>query len=152
MAVGSEGFCMAYILPIAKCEFQMSTGEQGFISSVGYIGVILASHFWGFMADTWGRRNVLRVVLFLTFVVSLLSSFSLNSWMLIITRFGCGLRCVQCVGFNPYFKNPYTTLRCFKSLIIMRLLSCNATLVVTRSLAATMFVLIPLQLCLFYDY
>lgn len=70
----------------------MSTAEQGFINSAGFLGVIFASHFWGFMADTWGRRKVLRVVLFFAFVMSLVSSLSLNSWMLLITRFASGLR------------------------------------------------------------
>lgn len=91
MAVVTEGNCMANVLPVAKCEFQMSTSQQGFINSVGFIGVILASHFWGFMADTWGRRKVLCIVLFLASVMSLVSSFSLNSWMLLITRFASGL-------------------------------------------------------------
>lgn len=92
MAVITEGYGMSFVLPAAKCEFQMSTAEQGFINSVGFLGVILASHFWGFMADTWGRRKVLRIALFLTFVMSLVSSLSLNSWMLVITRFSSGLR------------------------------------------------------------
>lgn len=83
---------MSYVLPAAKCDLNMSTGEQGFTNAVGYIGVILASHFWGFMADTWGRRKVLRTALLLSFVTALSSSFSLNSWMLMILRFVNGLR------------------------------------------------------------
>lgn len=86
---------MAFVLPAAKCDFKMSTAEQGFTNSVGFIGVIFASHFWGFMADTWGRRKVIRSTLFIAFVLSLISSLSLNTWMLIITRFASGLWCVQ---------------------------------------------------------
>lgn len=92
MVVISEGHCMAYALPAAKCDLHMSTAEQGFTNAVGYIGVILASHFWGFLADTWGRRKVLRTALFLSFVTALVSSFSLYSWMLMILRLANGLR------------------------------------------------------------
>lgn len=92
MAVVTDGYCMAYVLPAAKSEFQMTTAEQGFINSVGFVGVILTSHFWGFIADTCGRRKVLRIVLFIAFVMSLVSSFSMNSWMLVITRFASGIR------------------------------------------------------------
>lgn len=86
---------MAYVLPAAKCELQMSTAVQGFTNSVGYLGVMFASNFWGFMADTWGRRKVIRTTLLIAFVLSLISSISLNSWMLVIARFASGLRCVQ---------------------------------------------------------
>lgn len=95
MAVITEGAAMSYVLPAAKCELKMSTAVQGFTNSVGYLGVIFASHFWGFMADTWGRRKVLRTALLISFVLSLISSLSLNSWMLIITRFASSLRCMQ---------------------------------------------------------
>lgn len=83
---------MVYVLPAVKCEFQMSTAEQGFLNSVAFIGVIFTSHFWGFLADTWGRRKVLSLALFASFVISLVSSFSMNSWMLIITRFASSVR------------------------------------------------------------
>lgn len=86
-----EGHCMAYVLPAAKCELEMSTAEQGFLKSIGLLGVMLASHFWGFLADTWGRQKVLRTALLFAFVMSLASSLSFNRYMLMITRFGSGL-------------------------------------------------------------
>lgn len=90
MAVIIENQSMSYALPAAKCDLQISTVEQGFINSVGFLGVIVASHFWGFMTDIWGRRKTLKLTLILMFVISLLSSLSWNSWSLIVTRFFVG--------------------------------------------------------------
>lgn len=92
MSVIMQGHCMAYVLPAAKCELKMSTAEQGFIKSVAILGIIFASYFWGFLADTWGRQKVLRTALFLVFVMSLVSSLSFNRYMLMITRFAIGLK------------------------------------------------------------
>lgn len=92
MAVVAEGMSMGFVLPVAKCELNISNVEQGMINAVAFIGVVLTSHFWGFMADTWGRVKVLRVSLFFGFICSTLSSLSSTSMMLLIFRFMVGLR------------------------------------------------------------
>lgn len=91
LGVVIEGLNMAFVLPAAKCELHISTGEQGMINAVAFLGVVLTSQFWGFMADTWGRRKVLQSALGTGFVCSALSSLSTTSTMLLITRFGVGL-------------------------------------------------------------
>lgn len=82
---------MAFVLPLAKCELNMSNAEQGAINAVTFIGVVLTSHFWGFLADTWGRRKVLIVSLGSGFVFSAISSFSVSSTMMLVTRLFVGL-------------------------------------------------------------
>lgn len=82
---------MSFVLPMAKCELDISNVEQGWINSVAFIGVVLSSHFWGFMADTWGRLKVLRFSLLSGFLFSMLSSLSVSSEMLLVTRFAVGL-------------------------------------------------------------
>lgn len=82
---------MAFVLPVAKCELNITNAEQGLINAVAFIGVVLTSHIWGFMADTWGRQKVLRLALFAGFLFSSISSFSTSSTMLLITRFLVGL-------------------------------------------------------------
>lgn len=91
LGVATEGLNMGFVLPIAKCDLNISTSEQGLINAITLIGVVLTSHFWGFMADTWGRQKVLRISLLTGFIFSALSSFSVNSTMLLITRFVVGL-------------------------------------------------------------
>lgn len=82
---------MAFVLPAAKCDIEMTTAEQGLINAIGFIGVVLTSHFWGFMADTWGRRKVLLFSLLSGFIFSIISSFSVSSLMLLLTRLLVGM-------------------------------------------------------------
>lgn len=87
----TEGLNMGFVLPSARCELNISTTEQGFINAIAFIGVVLSSHFWGFMADTWGRKKVLHTSLATGFLFSVVSSFSTSSVMLMITRLFVGL-------------------------------------------------------------
>lgn len=90
MGLGIEGNSMAYVLPAAKCELHMTTAEQGLTYVVAHIGFVCASHFWGFLADTWGRKKVLQTALFMCFIISIISSYSSSSLMLMLTRFAVG--------------------------------------------------------------
>lgn len=91
MTIIVEGQCMSIVLPAAKCDLGISTSQQGFINSVAFIGSILSALFWGFIVDTWGRRKTLRLALGLSFMFSVISSFAVNSWMLILCRFFVGI-------------------------------------------------------------
>lgn len=82
---------MAFVLPAAKCDIEMTTTEQGLINAIGFIGVVLTSHFWGFMADVWGRLKVLQFSLLSGFIFSIISSFSVSSLMLLLTRLAVGM-------------------------------------------------------------
>lgn len=82
---------MAFVLPAAKCDIEMTTTEQGLINAIGFIGVVLTSHFWGFMSDTWGRLKVLKFSLLSGFIFSIISSFSVSSLMLLFTRLIVGM-------------------------------------------------------------
>lgn len=52
MGVVVENVNIGFVLPYVRCEMDISTAEQGLLNSVGYIGIVLSSHFWGFLADT----------------------------------------------------------------------------------------------------
>lgn len=90
MSVVVEGLNMAFVLPAAKFDLHITTAEQGLINGIGFFGVIVSSHFWGFLSDTWGRQKVLRTASASAFLCSLLSSMSYTSLMLLITRFFVG--------------------------------------------------------------
>ncbi|XP_037037557.1 synaptic vesicle glycoprotein 2B-like [Bradysia coprophila] len=91
LGVFTEALNMAFVLPSAKCDIEMTTTEHGLINAIGFIGVVLTSHFWGFMADTWGRLKVIQFSLFSGVVFSIISSFSVTSMMLLFTRLLVGM-------------------------------------------------------------
>lgn len=82
---------IGFVLPYAKCDLHMTPYEQGILNSAGYCGIILSSHFWGFMSDTWGRRKVMRVSVITAFIFSILSSIAYSVWIMIGLRFAVGL-------------------------------------------------------------
>lgn len=91
MTLSIELEAMSLVLPTAKCELGITVTQQGIINSMGFVGVVVSSHFWGFMTDIWGRSKTLRLTLCLTIFLSILSSFSFTSWMLLITRLLIGI-------------------------------------------------------------
>jgi VNT family MFS transporter (synaptic vesicle glycoprotein 2) len=82
-----ETNCINMIIPIAQCELQMTNFHKGLLGSVGYIGIILSSHFWGFMADTRGRKRVIVPALLLSFIFTICSTLVNNFWLLVTFRF-----------------------------------------------------------------
>ncbi|XP_059055489.1 synaptic vesicle glycoprotein 2B-like [Achroia grisella] len=49
----------AYLLPAAKCDLDMSDSQRGIISSIPYLGVVIASFPWGYLVDTRGRKKMI---------------------------------------------------------------------------------------------
>lgn len=76
-----------FVLPLAQCDLDLSSTHKGVLSAIGYVGVILSSHLWGFLADTKGRRAILIPTLLIAFVVTVLSSLANNFWLLLCLRF-----------------------------------------------------------------
>ncbi|XP_049770441.1 synaptic vesicle glycoprotein 2B-like [Schistocerca cancellata] len=90
-----ESLAAAYVTPAAQCDFQMSSFEKGFLSGSIYIGMILSSHLWGFVADTRGRRLVLSLTLAGNCLCSVAAAFMPSLPLLIFMRllngvFVCG--------------------------------------------------------------
>lgn len=81
---------ISYINPVIGQDLNISTKQKGVLSAVGFAGVIVSSHLWGFLADTHGRRKTIIPALFTTFVISTISSFTANFWVIVFLRFMVG--------------------------------------------------------------
>ncbi|XP_037936819.1 synaptic vesicle glycoprotein 2B-like [Teleopsis dalmanni] len=82
-----ESVAISFALPILECDLSLNYQQQGIIGAVAFIGIIVSSHFWGFLADTTGRKRIMLPALFLGFLVTVLSSFSPNFESLVVLRF-----------------------------------------------------------------
>lgn len=82
-----ETLGISFVLPVSQCDLNLTIQERGILSAIGFAGIISSSHLWGFLADTTGRRNIIRPTLFLGFVVTVLSSFATNFWLMVILRY-----------------------------------------------------------------
>lgn len=52
-----ENSAISYILPYAKCDLQLTTGEQGLLSAISYLGNVFSLHLWGFWPILGGDRK-----------------------------------------------------------------------------------------------
>lgn len=86
----AENINVSLIVPYARCDLQLTTGEQGILNAASFAGILVSSHAWGFLADTWGRQKVLRSALAGCFVFGVMSSFSPTTTALIGLRFLAG--------------------------------------------------------------
>ncbi|XP_054727900.1 synaptic vesicle glycoprotein 2B [Anastrepha obliqua] len=87
LTVMAEMTAVGIIMPLIKCDLAATQAEQGILASAGFFGVVFSSHIVGFLADTWGRLRILRCSLILAAIVTIISTFSVNTWMLITFRF-----------------------------------------------------------------
>ncbi|KAE8739516.1 hypothetical protein FOCC_FOCC015012, partial [Frankliniella occidentalis] len=86
----SEILGPSYLLPAAACDLRMSDLEKGVLGAIVYIGMIFGSHFWGYLADTRGRRNIIRLTLFADAAVAVLAAFSPNFATFVTLKFLSG--------------------------------------------------------------
>lgn len=85
-----ETLGISFILPIAECDLNLSTKDKGILSAIAFVGIITSSHLWGFLADTRGRRKVIMPTLFISFIITVISSFVKSFWLFFFLRFLSG--------------------------------------------------------------
>ncbi|KAI8122692.1 Synaptic vesicle glycoprotein 2B [Lucilia cuprina] len=86
-----ESVGISFALPVIACDLDLSYQEQGILGAVCFLGIIISSHLWGFLADTKGRKETMKPALLLAFLVTLISSFSINFIMIAVLRFINGI-------------------------------------------------------------
>lgn len=91
MSVLNETMGISIIIPASQCDLLLSATDKGMLTGVSFAGIIVSSHFWGYIADTKGRRCTLIVSLLLTAVCALVSGLSINFTMMAVTRFLVGV-------------------------------------------------------------
>lgn len=80
-----------FILPVAQCDLNMTNQDKGILSGIGFIGIIVSSHLWGFLADTRGRKTVIVPALIVAFMITMISGFVKSFWVLVVLRFLNGI-------------------------------------------------------------
>ncbi|KAL9698028.1 hypothetical protein quinque_001469 [Culex quinquefasciatus] len=89
-AVMLEMLSISYVIAVAECDLELTSGQKGILGAMALAGTIAGSHLWGFLADTLGRRKVIIPTLLMTNAVSFASSMMTNFWMITICRFLTG--------------------------------------------------------------
>lgn len=87
MSVIIETMCAMFVTPAAQCDLNLSLTDKGLLSSAAFCGVVASSHFWGYYADTSGRRKVILISLIVSAIISVIGSLITIPWLYILLRF-----------------------------------------------------------------
>uniref|UniRef100_A0A2A4JKW1 Major facilitator superfamily (MFS) profile domain-containing protein n=2 Tax=Heliothis virescens TaxID=7102 RepID=A0A2A4JKW1_HELVI len=71
-----QSLALGYILPAAQCDLELTLQQRGWLSAIPFLAIILTSYFWGWLADTQGRRPVMLFSMIISAVFSAFASFA----------------------------------------------------------------------------
>ncbi|XP_063379382.1 synaptic vesicle 2-related protein-like [Cydia fagiglandana] len=80
LAATAEVFTIGVVTTAAQCDLGLDVEKKGLMSSIPILGVVVSAHFWGFLADTRGRRFALIISTSACCVAGLLAAFA-SSWI-----------------------------------------------------------------------
>ncbi|XP_039445947.1 synaptic vesicle glycoprotein 2B-like [Culex pipiens pallens] len=101
MAAMNESMVASFVLSAGHCDLGLDPEKIGAIGGAIFLGNMLASYFWGYQADTRGRKTVLQCALFATSACSVVSSFATDFISLLVLRFLAGL-CISATSAIAY--------------------------------------------------
>ncbi|XP_973450.3 synaptic vesicle glycoprotein 2B isoform X2 [Tribolium castaneum] len=78
---------LSFVLPSAKCDFNLSSVDKGKLSAMPLIGMIFGCSLWGSIADSQGRKVAIMLSLLVDFLAALISSFAQTFSFFLICRF-----------------------------------------------------------------
>ncbi|XP_037302059.1 LOW QUALITY PROTEIN: synaptic vesicle glycoprotein 2C-like [Manduca sexta] len=76
MGMIMQSLALGYILPAAQCDLSLTLQQRGWLAAIPFLAIILTSYFWGWLADTQGRRPVMLFSMIISAVFSVFASFS----------------------------------------------------------------------------
>ncbi|CAH2085866.1 unnamed protein product [Euphydryas editha] len=87
LAMYIDIFGFSVVLPSVACDMGLSTSQQGFLSAIPLIGVMISSYAWGLCADTLGRRSTLLLAMPIGMVLNLAASIAPTYISLAVLKF-----------------------------------------------------------------
>lgn len=77
-AMGMDMFGTSFVVAAAVCDLQLTMHQRALLTAMPLLGVVAGAQFWGYVADTKGRKLSLVLSMSIGFVFAALSSFSPN--------------------------------------------------------------------------
>ncbi|KAJ0886943.1 putative major facilitator, sugar transporter, major facilitator superfamily [Helianthus annuus] len=95
IAEAMEMMLLSFVGPAIQPEWGLSSGEESFISTATFVGMLVGAYVWGVVSDSYGRKKGFLGASIITSVAGLLSAIAPNYTLLLILRcfIGAGLGC-----------------------------------------------------------
>lgn len=81
-----EMMLLSFVGPAVQSQWDLSSHEESFITSVVFAGMLIGAYSWGVVSDIFGRRKGFLITASITSGAGFLSAFSPNLTVLIIFR------------------------------------------------------------------
>ncbi|CAG4946251.1 unnamed protein product [Colias eurytheme] len=88
VAVAMDMFGFGVVVAAASCDLKLTIGQTGLLVGSPFTGLLFA-YFWGYYADTRGRRQALLVSTSVGFIFGALTSFAISWEMMLVTKIIC---------------------------------------------------------------
>lgn len=84
---------LSFIMPLLKTEFQLSNSQIGLVSSITTVGMMVGAVVFGYLADKFGKKNIIMITLLIFSISNLALAFTngLSSFLLVRFITGIGL-------------------------------------------------------------
>lgn len=86
-----EILLLAILSAVLKCEWGLENYQEAMLTSFVFVGFLFGAFLWGFVADMFGRKNALFMVIFLSAAFGYLSAFSPSFGWIVFLRCMLGL-------------------------------------------------------------
>ncbi|TRY90231.1 hypothetical protein DNTS_027165 [Danionella cerebrum] len=86
-----EILCVSFLLPTARCDLNLSSGDMGMLTASIFFGMMLGGYLWGYLADRRGRRSVLVISLLVNGTFGAVASLAPMFWLFLLLRFFSGV-------------------------------------------------------------
>ncbi|XP_071051172.1 synaptic vesicle glycoprotein 2C-like [Onthophagus taurus] len=89
-ATNFDSTTMSYVIPVARCDLQITLEQAGLLNSISYLGMVPSALLWGFLADTLGRKKIIVSCYAINAFLIILAGFSQYYEMLVVLKFLTG--------------------------------------------------------------
>lgn len=82
---------LSFIMPLIKQEWHLTAGQIGLVGSITTIGMMIGAFLFGYLADRFGKKNIMMITLLVFSISNLLLAMTTNVNQFLLIRFITGV-------------------------------------------------------------
>lgn len=82
---------LSFIMPLLKKEWFLTDGQIGLVSSITTVGMMIGAILFGYLADKFGKKNIIIITLLLFSISNLVLALTQNLPQFLLVRFLTGI-------------------------------------------------------------
>lgn len=82
---------LSFIMPLIKQEWQLTAGQIGLVGSITTVGMMIGAFLFGYLADRFGKKNIMMVTLLVFSISNLMLALTTNVNQFLLIRFITGI-------------------------------------------------------------